>query len=502
MAKVLLINPNKWGRGITPIWIPAHVAALRQSGHTVTLFDATFYENWTVSELDYNTANQQYRPTEYAGYVTFRDEDVIAALQQVVADFQPDLIFWSALSSHIHGEGEYVNIQYGYDLLKSLATGALFITAGLQATASPQQVLDRFPRVDFLIAGESDLVLPAVARSASDRDRIAEIPGVIGRSGSHTCAAAPRQPIIANLDDIGEYDYTVFEPQVLWRPYNGTVVRAVDYEMSRGCIYACSYCVETVVQRYYGLDEFSPNSGALLRPTSYLRNKSAQRVFDELTFLHTELGVELIRCQDTNFLTINRRMLNALADLLEGSALDVKLYIETRVDRMRPGDFPLLKRLQVDGIGTGIELSSESFRKDRLNRHADTRQLVDNFAKLREFGIRRTTYNIIGLPQETEEMILDTIEFNRSLQPDNITVAFYSPYLGTPEAQRGRDDAYFDDYEYHVDGQLRTVSKSSLVDAKTLNFYKTHFVELVRNGLEDLGQLKRTFFESRGNCAA
>jgi len=32
MAKVLLINPSKWGRGITAIWIPAHVAALRGAG--------------------------------------------------------------------------------------------------------------------------------------------------------------------------------------------------------------------------------------------------------------------------------------------------------------------------------------------------------------------------------------------------------------------------------------------------------------------------------------
>ena len=29
-----------------------------------------------------------------------------------------DIIFWSALSSHIHGEGEYVNIQYGYERLR------------------------------------------------------------------------------------------------------------------------------------------------------------------------------------------------------------------------------------------------------------------------------------------------------------------------------------------------------------------------------------------------
>ena len=38
MAKILLVNPNKWGRGVTAIWIPAHVAVLRAQGHEVELF--------------------------------------------------------------------------------------------------------------------------------------------------------------------------------------------------------------------------------------------------------------------------------------------------------------------------------------------------------------------------------------------------------------------------------------------------------------------------------
>ena len=48
MAKVLLINPNKWGRGITHIWIPSHTSVLRGAGHNVKLFDCSFY-TWTKS---------------------------------------------------------------------------------------------------------------------------------------------------------------------------------------------------------------------------------------------------------------------------------------------------------------------------------------------------------------------------------------------------------------------------------------------------------------------
>ena len=47
MSKILLINPNKWGRGITHIWIASHSAKLKSDGHDVSLFDCTFYKKWT-----------------------------------------------------------------------------------------------------------------------------------------------------------------------------------------------------------------------------------------------------------------------------------------------------------------------------------------------------------------------------------------------------------------------------------------------------------------------
>ena len=41
MAKILLVNPSKWGRGITPIWVASHSASLKSEGHQVKFFDAT-----------------------------------------------------------------------------------------------------------------------------------------------------------------------------------------------------------------------------------------------------------------------------------------------------------------------------------------------------------------------------------------------------------------------------------------------------------------------------
>ena len=82
MAKILLIQPNKWGRGITSIWIPSHSAILKNAKHEVKLFDCTFYEQWTVNEIDYNTENKQYSPTDYSKYIKFNQNDIFLDLQK------------------------------------------------------------------------------------------------------------------------------------------------------------------------------------------------------------------------------------------------------------------------------------------------------------------------------------------------------------------------------------------------------------------------------------
>jgi radical SAM superfamily enzyme YgiQ (UPF0313 family) len=493
MSKILLINPNKWGRGITSIWIASHSALLKEHGHDVGLFDATFYSQWTVDEVSYNTNNEQYQSTDYHSYVTFKDTPVLDDLQKKIDDFNPDIIFWSAISSHIHGEGEYVNIQYGYELINEIKTSAWLVTGGLQATASPQEIMKNFPKIKCIVQGYSEASLLEIASLVGNSSHLFDLPGVVVRDGSDVIVGSQKQ-LAPDLSYLPPYDYSIFDDQVFWRPYNGEVVRAIDYEASRGCIYSCEYCVETIIQKYYGFDEIT-KGGAIKGAANYVRAKSPETIFSELKSVVEKYKIQLIRCQDTNFLTMGKKTLNGLASLIESSDLDIKLYIETRPDGINPKSVELLKRLKVDGVGMGVELSSDDFREDKLKRFASTSKIINAFRLLKEAGIKRTSYNIIGLPEQDEESVIETVLFNRELDPDNITVAFYSPYQGTAQQIKGNEIGYFDEYEFHVDGQLRTMSKDSLVDADTLCFYKANFNKLVSGNLDDLPMLKKKFFK-------
>lgn len=490
MAKILLVNPNKWGRGITHIWIASHAAVLRSRGHDVQLFDSAFFADWAINEIQFNTENKQYKPSDYGHKISYNKTPILEALQRTIDDFNPDYVFWSALSSHIHGEGEYVNIQYGHTLLKDIQTRAVKVAAGLQPTADADSMFDHFPNADYFIRGESEFVLSELIDVLSSGGNLRGVRGLVYKDSDGRIVHNARQPIISDMDAIPPYDYSLFEDQVFWRPYNGEVVRAVDYELSRGCIYVCEYCVETLIQRYYGFDDVTPNRGTLRNPKGYLRHKSAARAFHEMSTLHKQQGIQLFRCQDTNFLTIDRSTLISLAEMINQSDLDIMLYIETRPEGIHPATIELLKKLKVDGVGMGVELSTQGFREEKLRRYADQEKIVEAFRLLREAGIRRTAYNIIGLPEQDEASILETVRFNASLNPDNMTIAFYSPYIGTSQQQKANEMGYFDDYEYHVDSTFRSLSKHSLVEVPVLNFYKKHFIQLVREGLSNLSRLK------------
>ena len=422
-------------------------------------------------------------------FLKFNSNNILEDLQKKINQSNPDFIFWSAISSHIHGEGEYVNIQNGYDLIKNLdIKEAILLTGGLQATSATEIILNKMPKINYLIGGESELVLLEILNNFENQKKIKnnkiDFNNIDGISyiNKKKFFQNKKQKIINNLDQISPYDYDIFDNQVFNRPYNGQVIKAVDFEMSRGCIYSCNYCVETIIQKYYGFQDFSSKTGAINNFKSYLRCKSAKIIFDELTYLNKVKNIELIRCQDTNFLTNDRNVLIELAELIDKSDLNIKIYIETRPEGINEKSIDLLKKLKVDGVGMGVELSDSSFREDELNRFANQQKTINAFKLLKKNNIKRTAYNIIGLPNQKEESILKTIEFNKILNPDNITVAYYSPYYGTKTQKKGKELGLFDEYETDVDSALRSKSKADdALPISRLDYYKKQFVTLVRN---------------------
>ncbi len=491
--KILFINPNKWGRGITTIWIASHAGCLKRLGCDVKLFDCTFYKNWTDLEIELNTKNKQFKKSDYLKKIKWNNNDTISDLKNLIDNFKPDIIFSSAISSHIHGEGEYINIQYTYNLLEKIKHKSLVIFGGLQPTANPKKVFKFMPNIDFLISGESELVLSDIVKFYPNTEEIKKIPG-ISYTEKNKFFKNPPQKIIEDLDKIAPYDYSIFDKQVFLRPYNGKVLKAIDYELSRGCIYTCSYCVETVIQKYYGFEKKN-DRGALISAKSYLRNKSAKTIFKEIKNLHKLHGIKLFRCQDTNFLTINHKVLEELSNYISSSNLNIKLYIETRAEGINDKTIKFLKKLKIDGVGMGLELSSDDFRESNLNRFVDSKKIIKAFKLLKKNKINTTAYNIIGLPNQSEKSIIDTIKFNQKIKPNVSVVAYFSGYEGT--ALKNRSTQLFPENPVGMDAQIRSKMQNHKIDIKVLDFYKSNFNILVANKKINIEKAKQEWLKKK-----
>jgi radical SAM superfamily enzyme YgiQ (UPF0313 family) len=79
----------------------------------------------------------------------------------------------------------------------------------------------------------------------------------------------------------------------------------------------------------------------------------------------------------------------------------------------------------------GIEHGNEEFRKKILNRHYSNEQMLNAFKIVEENHLAYTVNNIIGFPDETRELVFDTINVNRQINPTTMNVYFFTPYRGT-----------------------------------------------------------------------
>jgi radical SAM superfamily enzyme YgiQ (UPF0313 family) len=91
----------------------------------------------------------------------------------------------------------------------------------------------------------------------------------------------------------------------------------------------------------------------------------------------------------------------------------------------------------------GLEAGNDHLRNIVLNRNISQEQLINACRSLRACGITITTFNMVGLPFETIDTVLDTIELNIACRPQQTALFFFVPYPRTRLAQIAMDEGFF-----------------------------------------------------------
>ena len=301
--------------------------------------------------------------------------------------------------------------------IKRLLPGATLVLGGPQASCWQEQNLQQCPELDLAVVGQGEQTMAELCNALERGTRSSErgpggaelksIRGLIWRHGARVVVNPPRPPL-EDLDRLPLPDYSRIELS-RYRPSVGFYNRLPSVNMitSRGCPHRCSFCVST----------------------GRIQLRTVEAVADELELMVRRHGVRHVTFYDEG-ITLSRQRVGALCEQLLGRGLDLSWCANARVDEV---DLPVLSLMRRAGCWKllyGLE-SGVQKNLDAIGKGATVEQGRRAVLLTREAGIETFATFLFGIPGETFDEGLQTIELACQLPLDYAAFLNLVPYRGS-----------------------------------------------------------------------
>lgn len=411
--KVLFIYPNLRKESQVPPSITLLSRILKNHGLTTALFDTTGY-SIPVQGINYGDDKQEQNlAVKQANLrVLFEDKkDMVADLNKKIDEFHPDLIAVTATES---------TFLIAIHLLKNIKNKQIpVILGGVFATFAPERALG-FPEIDMICVGEGESTLLELCEKMRRGKAFEHVAGLWIKDQNGDIIRNPIGPPVDINSNPTDFDIGLFEERRLYRPMAGKLYRMLSVETERGCPYRCTYCNSPSQEDMY----------RKMTDTSFFRKKSFEKVYEEIINYRDVWKVEYLFFWADTFLAMSKNELDQFCEMYT----DIKLpfFIQTRPETVNTETFVKLKTVGLHRVALGVEQGNEVFRKKVLGKTCTNKQYIESAQILRDLDISFSSFNMIGLPDETPELVMDTVELNRRINPDDVGCAIFSPFYGTP----------------------------------------------------------------------
>lgn len=413
---VLFVYPNTFGMNMLPPAIALFSSLLKREGHSVEVFDATYYQ--TDYGIDSDGTKMQFLnvvPYDMEGSgIRLRSTDWRTDLKEQVDRFQPNLIAVSStedmweLGMHILDEIQDYKVRNKVPV----------IAGGVFPTFAPDLAL-KWPLVDMVCVGEGENALIDLCARLERGDDYSDVTNLwVEKSDGSIVKNSVTKPV--DINELPRIDVGIFEDARLYRPMSGRVYRMLPIETIRGCPYSCSFCN-------------SPNQMSLYKEengSKFLRKKKMDLVYKELRYFKDELNLEYAYFWADTFLAMNRRELDEFCEMYS----DIKLpfWMQTRPETINHDNMKKLSDVGLHRISFGLEHGNEEFRSRMLSRSWKNEDIIKSLSIPHQYGVQFSVNNITGFPEETRELAMDTVELNRHIKADNANIYSFVPFHGTP----------------------------------------------------------------------
>jgi len=319
-----------------------------------------------------------------------------------VRELKPDMVAMSIMTFNLLDALQTARV------LKQENPRVKICLGGPHVNLYPKETL-RLPEIDYVVFGEGEPIftklMQMLEEDGPDSERLSEIRG-LGYKQNGAAKVNPPETELLELDDlpfparhlvdVTRYQHLIKEGRQFF-----------TIQATRGCPAACTFCD--------------------IRKTKF-RERSPKNVVAEIEQL-VAMGLDdLFFVDDT--ITINKKFVLALCDLMEKRGLKVNFKISARVDTVNPELLAALKRAGCYRIHYGIESATE--RHLQYLEKGQNRDKIERACRwTREAGIGVFAYMMIGIPHETKQEMFDTVDFAKRLKPDYAQFSICTPYPKT-----------------------------------------------------------------------
>lgn len=293
-------------------------------------------------------------------------------------------------------------------IVKELHPDSTVVIGGVHPTFQAPEILEHVPEIDVVARGESDHTIRQLWQWQQGQLDLADIGGITYRNRAGRPVSTEKSLEQIDLDTL---PYPAYE--LVAREVDPLVPRILT---ARGCVLRCVFCASAALFGYR------------------FNSREAQRVVDQMEHTQRRFGAEFICLGDLTFMA-HKETGRAICEEIVRRGLKIHWSTQTTIGRIDPDDAALMARAGCVQVGFGVE-SGEQLLIDKANKRVEINRTKDQFKTMKDAGISVQTYWVFGLPGETFESAMNSIDLMRELIREelvdacHITVA--TPYPGTP----------------------------------------------------------------------
>lgn len=412
-------------------------AVLKKYGHHARLFiDPQLFNDESFTFL---TLNRSFSDYEY--------------IVDEIEAYGPDVIGFSVFSDF------YLWACKLARMIKRKMPQIPIIFGGIHPTSVPEYVIQN-EFVDMVCIGEGEYALLELVESLQNGRVDYSIRNIwFKRDGN--IIKNPIRLLIDNLDTLPVPDKELFYTC-------GNNFKIGYFTISgRGCFYSCSYCYNSFLKKLY------KDKG------DYFRKRTVGNLLDELVLYTGKYSYNYIRFFDDVF-TYDRKWLEEFSEQYP-KKVGKAFLCYARPEDIDEEIVSLLKRAGCEEVEIGIQTWSEATRQTMLNRFVSNQQIIEAVRLLKEADIAITTDNILGIPGQSEEELVDLIEFHNKNRVSRMHILWLRHYPKTTIIEIAKKYGYLNESDIDRINQATFVSpytQGGNTYNKRLAKFQTFFVLL------------------------